>query len=64
MDRRDKRHQGPREAGMRCIGVLCSKDKGYWRSQIKDYVSFPNPINTCVPHIGTVYRLHMLMHAK
>lgn len=44
------------------IAIL--REEGFWQEKIKEYVSFPNPINTALPHIGAVYRLHMVMQAK
>lgn len=44
--------------------LICSHDEQYWKEHIVEYVSFPNPINTCLPHLGQVYRMHMFMHQK
>ena len=40
------------------------REEDFWKEKIKEYVSFPNPINTLLPHIGSIYRLHMVMQAK
>jgi hypothetical protein len=40
------------------------RDSQFWKDHIKEYVSFPNPINTALPHVGSLYRLHMVMQAQ
>ena len=39
-------------------------DATYWRERIRDYVTFPNPINTTLPRIGEVVRLELDIHNK
>ncbi|BDA43836.1 hypothetical protein COCOBI_05-0150 [Coccomyxa sp. Obi] len=39
-------------------------DDGYWRERIMDYLTFPNPINTTLPHIGHLVRLELQTHSK
>ena len=48
-------------AALTCISC---RDTQFWKEKITDYVSFPNPINTVLPHVGTIYRLHMVMQAQ
>ena len=37
-------------------------DKQYWEKKVLDYVTYPNPINTCLPKIGKVVRLQLSVH--
>lgn len=37
-------------------------DDSYWREHILDYLTFPNPINTTLPHIGHLVRLELHTH--
>ena len=34
----------------------------YWKEHLTDYLTFPNPINTTLPHIGTLVRLESDTH--
>ena len=45
------------------VSVL-RRENGFWQKKIQEYVSFPNPINTALPHVGSLYRLHMVMQAS
>jgi len=40
------------------------RDQQFWKAHIKEYMSFPNPINTALPHVGSIWRLHMVMQAQ
>ncbi|KAK9915765.1 hypothetical protein WJX75_003906 [Coccomyxa subellipsoidea] len=37
-------------------------DDSYWRERVMDYLTFPNPINTTLPHIGHLVRLELHTH--
>ncbi|DBA86511.1 hypothetical protein WJX79_003350 [Trebouxia sp. C0005] len=37
-------------------------DEQHWQEKVLDYVTYPNPINTCLPHIGKVVRLQLGVH--
>ena len=34
----------------------------YWKEHVQDYLTFPNPINTTLPHIGNLVRLELETH--
>ena len=34
----------------------------YWMEHVLDYLTFPNPINTTLPHIGHLVRLDLDTH--
>ncbi len=34
----------------------------YWKEHVVDYLTFPNPINTTLPHIGKLVRLDLDTH--
>ncbi len=34
----------------------------YWKEHLTDYLTFPNPINTTLPHIGNLVRLDLDTH--
>ena len=34
----------------------------YWKEHLTDYLTFPNPINTTLPHIGMLVRLDLDTH--
>lgn len=37
-------------------------DQQHWEKKVLNYVTYPNPINTCLPHIGQVVRLQLGVH--
>ena len=37
-------------------------DQQHWEDKVLNYVTYPNPINTCLPHIGKVVRLQLGVH--
>lgn len=39
-----------------------SHDEQHWEKKVTNYVTYPNPINTCLPKLGKVVRLQLSVH--
>ena len=41
-----------------------ARDSQYWRDRVVEYLTFPNPINTTLPHWGHCIRLDLEVHSR
>lgn len=39
-----------------------TRDSEYWRARVTEYLTFPNPINTTLPHWGRCVRIDLDAH--
>lgn len=41
-----------------------SRGSQYWRDRVVEYLTFPNPINTTLPHFGHLVRVDLAEHSR
>lgn len=39
-------------------------DEAYWRSRCVNYLTIPNPINMCQPHLGRIIRVTLKVECR
>ena len=41
-----------------------ARNSQYWRDRVVEYLTFPNPINTTLPHFGHLVRVDLATHSR